>query len=60
MHPNPIGDAPSINQLLNNLQLLDELETDDLHSLQAALQEDDDPQLDGLWNLVLARTGSLC
>ena len=59
MHPNPIGDAPSIIQLLDNPRLLDELETDDLYSLQAALQEDDDPRLDGLWGLVLNRTGSL-
>jgi len=56
---NPIGNAPSIEQLLETPRLLDELETDDLYSLQAALQDDSDPRLDGLWGLVLARTGSL-
>lgn len=47
------------NEILENPQLLNELETDDLFSLRAALQDDDDPRYDGLWQLVLVRTSSL-
>lgn len=50
---------PTFLELVENLWLLNEMEPDDLFSLQAALQEDDDPRLDGLWGLVLNRTGSL-
>jgi hypothetical protein len=53
------GYAPRIPDLVENPQLLDELDPEDLFSLQAALQEMDDPHLDDLWELVLARTGSL-
>jgi hypothetical protein len=51
--------APPISQLIENPVLLNELETEDLFSLRAALQEDDDPRLDDLWTMVLLRTSSL-
>ena len=47
------------NEILENPQLLNELENDDLFSLRAALQDDDDPRFDALWEVVLNRTGSL-
>ena len=53
------ADVPSIEMLIEHPQLLDELETDDLFSLQAALQDDPDPALDDLWTLVMVRTSSL-
>lgn len=51
--------VPSLQQIVENLWLLDELETEDLISLRAALQDDPDPELDDLWTLVTARTSSL-
>jgi hypothetical protein len=45
--------------LAENLWLLNELEPNDLFSLEAALQEDPDPALDDLWTLVTVRTSSL-
>lgn len=56
---NAAGHVSGIAHLVENLQLVDELETDDLFSLKAALQEDMNPEFDSLWELVLARTGSL-
>ena len=50
---------PTFLELVENPWLLNEMESDDLFSLQAALQDDDDPRLDGLWGLVQVRTGSL-
>lgn len=50
---------PTPRQVAENLWLLNEMETDDLFSLQAALQDDPDPALDDLWTLVQVRTGSL-
>lgn len=50
---------PSIPHLVENPILLNELETEDLFSLKAALQNDDDPRLDSLWELVVQMTGSL-
>ena len=37
---------------------LDEIETNDLWSLKARLQDIDDPELDGLWDTVCAMTAS--
>ncbi len=51
--------APTFFDLVENPWLLNEMEPDDLFSLHAALQDDDDPRLDGLWAMVLARTSSL-
>jgi len=51
--------APTLHQIAENLWLLNEMEPDDLFSLQAALQEDTDPALDDLWTLVQVRTSSL-
>ena len=45
--------------ILENPQLLNELETEDLFSLRAVLQDNDDPRFDALWEVVLNRTGSL-
>jgi hypothetical protein len=39
---------------------LDEIETNDLWSLKARLQDIDDPELDGLWDTVCAMTASHC
>ena len=39
---------------------LDEIETNDLWSLKARLQDIDDPELDGLWESVCAMTASHC
>jgi len=50
---------PTFLELAENPWILDELETEDLYSLQAALQDDLDPRLDPLWELVLNRTGSI-
>lgn len=50
---------PTPLQVAENLWLLNEMETDDLFSLKAALQDDPDPALDDLWTLVQVRTGSL-
>lgn len=57
-YTHPPVHTPSIPMLVENPRLLDELETEDLLSLRVALQDDDDPALDGLWTLVLNRTGS--
>lgn len=51
--------TPTPRQIAENLWLLNEMEPDDLFSLQAALQDDLDPALDDLWTLVQVRTGSL-
>jgi len=51
--------APTLHQIAENLWLLNEMEPDDLFSLQAALQGDTDPALDDLWTLVQVRTSSL-
>jgi hypothetical protein len=53
------SNAPTPHQIAENLWLLNEMEPDDLFSLQAALQDDPDPALDDLWTLVQVRTGSL-
>ena len=53
------SNAPTPRQIAENLWLLNEMEPDDLFSLQAALQDDLDPALDDLWTLVTVRTSSL-
>jgi len=54
-----ISGPPTFAELSENPLLLNEMEPDDLFSLEAALSENDDPQFDGLWYLVTIRTGSL-
>lgn len=54
-----MNQAPTPHQISENLWLLNEMEPDDLFSLQAALQDDPDPALDDLWTLVTVRTSSL-
>jgi len=56
---NRIEGAPTPRYIADNLWLLNEMEVDDLFSLQAALQDDPDPALDDLWTLVTVRTSSL-
>lgn len=50
---------PTLKQIADNLYLLNELDPDDLFSLQALLHDNPDSTLDDLWFLVKARTGSL-